>query len=542
MEEDRGTFRILTEQLDAALRGFEWARAETLCDELVRAIRRSPIRLPPDVGRCLSLLRRKRRFGCIARVAEAAIHIGEASVDIRRQYAQALIDQGLLVAAEHVLRDTIPTAGDDPELFELQGLMGRVYKQWYVTAPVGAVRRRETLEQAVEWYLRPYRVNPLRNYWHGINVVALVARGERDSVSLSSDQTPAAMASDIVAALERSDGTHPGAMQVWEVATLMEAFLALGRLDLMFERAREYAAHPDADVFEVASTLRQLMEVWNLTDDNPPGSALLPVLRAKLLREEGGSLLFAPRELALECARTAQPRLIHGADGFQTLQWYRRGLDCCAAVARIETDSGRGIGTGWLVRSGECLPGGGSELLLMTNAHVISPADRPFRGALLPAEAIAHFQLSETRIGLGDVVWSSPADCLDCTLVRLKTQPSVAPLALSASPVEMREPPPRMYMIGYPGGRDVQFSLQDNHLVGVNDRLLHYRTPTEGGSSGSPVFNASWEVVALHHAGSSTLSRIDGRAGTYEANEGIRLSALLSAARATVPAANPATL
>jgi V8-like Glu-specific endopeptidase len=32
-------------------------------------------------------------------------------------------------------------------------------------------------------------------------------------------------------------------------------------------------------------------------------------------------------------------------------------------------------------------------------------------------------------------------------------------------------------------------------------RRLRYRNNTEPGSSGSPVFNFEWELVALHHGG-----------------------------------------
>lgn len=60
------------------------------------------------------------------------------------------------------------------------------------------------------------------------------------------------------------------------------------------------------------------------------------------------------------------------------------------------------------------------------------------------------------------------------------------------------------------------------------ERLLHYRTPTEPGSSVRPVFNARWEVVALHHAVSPTTRRPE-----YEANEGSRCTR--SAAEYTPP-------
>jgi V8-like Glu-specific endopeptidase len=73
----------------------------------------------------------------------------------------------------------------------------------------------------------------------------------------------------------------------------------------------------------------------------------------------------------------------------------------------------------------------------------------------------------------------------------------------------------------------LQISLHDSVLLDIDndERLVHYRTPTDPGSSGSPVFNALWEVMALHHGGSASTPRLRGE-GTYEANEGISLSAI----------------
>lgn len=59
------------------------------------------------------------------------------------------------------------------------------------------------------------------------------------------------------------------------------------------------------------------------------------------------------------------------------------------------------------------------------------------------------------------------------------------------------------------------------------ETLLHYRTPTEPGNSGSPVFESErWRVVALHHGGGSNVPSLDGVDGTYEANEGIAIRAI----------------
>lgn len=83
-----------------------------------------------------------------------------------------------------------------------------------------------------------------------------------------------------------------------------------------------------------------------------------------------------------------------------------------------------------------------------------------------------------------------------------------------------------MYIIGHPAGSDLELSLQDNNLIGCNDTWLHYRTPTEPGSSGSPVFEQNdWKVVGLHHKGTEEMKRLDGE-GKYQANEATSILAL----------------
>ena len=93
--------------------------------------------------------------------------------------------------------------------------------------------------------------------------------------------------------------------------------------------------------------------------------------------------------------------------------------------------------------------------------------------------------------------------------------------------------------MGHPEGRDLEFSLRDNKLLECNDSLLRYRTPTEHGSSGSPVFEENgWEVVGLHHA-SDLYERLDRKQPPYEANEGIAISALQRATRASAATDRP---
>lgn len=95
-------------------------------------------------------------------------------------------------------------------------------------------------------------------------------------------------------------------------------------------------------------------------------------------------------------------------------------------------------------------------------------------------------------------------------------------------------------IIQHPQGGKKQVALRENRIVDVLDDFLHYETDTEPGSSGSPVFNDQWEVVALHHAS----VRADGHAefGNF-LNEGIRVSKLLKFLAGTqFPAAQQALL
>ncbi|WP_328869347.1 trypsin-like serine peptidase [Streptomyces sp. NBC_00287] len=97
-------------------------------------------------------------------------------------------------------------------------------------------------------------------------------------------------------------------------------------------------------------------------------------------------------------------------------------------------------------------------------------------------------------------------------------------------------------IIGHPDGRLKEIALRDNKLITRLDDFLHYRTDTEPGNSGSPVFNDQWEVVALHHMGvpdtdaSGRPLRRDGTvwqpgdgeaALSWVANEGVRISSVL---------------
>jgi len=519
--------------LTAALSSYDWETAKQVCDRVIRTIQHEPTPCPTkEAKEILAALRKKRRFELMVPVAEALVMFGQSAPRVRRQYAQALIDQGLLVAPESILQALASEPlEDDSQFAEAHGLLGRIYKQRYVNAgqPQNTYAR-TFFERALAEYLQVYRLNPSIYYWHGVNVIALLHRGKADGIPLQNAPNAETLSREILEAVRGAASES----DVFALATRLEVLIALGDSRGAEETALTYSLHPDADAFEVGSTLRQLQEVWRLTDQTPPGSTILPVLRAARLRGENGALDATPASVRHEISQVEraldQLEKNFGDDRIVTLKWYETGLQRTKSVARVERLNGKGHGTGWLVRAEDFFADRTGPLLL-TNAHVVN-ADGS-GGALSPDQAQANFQGLGTVFEFKDhVVWSSPPDKLDATFLEFRNGgPNADAMPLSTRKVELRTPVPRVYVIGHPSGRDLELSLHDNKLVGCNDNLLHYRTPTEPGSSGSPVFEEmSWKVIALHHAG-GLLNRLDGGTPPYQANEGISVLAIQSATR-----------
>jgi hypothetical protein len=191
------------------------------------------------------------------------------------------------------------------------------------------------------------------------------------------------------------------------------------------------------------------------------------------------------------------------------------------------------------VRTGDLGIAPPDELAVLTNYHVVntqgvSPGIKP-----QDAEVVFEAVDSMPEFGVEKILWESPPAQCDASVLRLsKPVTGVDPLPVATS-LPALEPSAQVYLIGHPGGRDLAFSFQDNELLDHEGPpnghpqipgvwRMHYRAPTEPGSSGSPVFNASaWEVIALHHLGGKTgMPRLNGQQGTYGANEGIAIHSI----------------
>jgi len=82
-------------------------------------------------------------------------------------------------------------------------------------------------------------------------------------------------------------------------------------------------------------------------------------------------------------------------------------------------------------------------------------------------------------------------------------------------------------IIQHPGGLPKQIALYHNIVTFVGGARVQYLTDTLPGSSGSPVFDSRWRVVALHHSGGYLTEPGSDRKRVFFRNEGIHINAIL---------------
>lgn len=206
---------------------------------------------------------------------------------------------------------------------------------------------------------------------------------------------------------------------------------------------------------------------------------------------------------------------IIGENTLRHISFLQRGLEVSRAVALL--DVSEWVGTGFMI----------SPNLLITNNHVLPSIE------LLPRTKIRfNYQLTfngrEEKVrdytaAEGGLFYTQPK--LDYTVVELEESPGKDWAILPLSK-ELPLPDSRVNIIQHPAGQPKQISLQNNLVQYADSTRVQYLTSTLNGSSGSPVFNDNWLVVALHHAGGMLVEPRTKR--TYFRNEGITMAAILN--------------
>jgi hypothetical protein len=217
------------------------------------------------------------------------------------------------------------------------------------------------------------------------------------------------------------------------------------------------------------------------------------------------------------------------------VQWRTRLGLIEGQVCRVEI-ANQATGTGFLL----------GRDVVMTNYHVVEPVINRKDG-LGPADLVLRFDYKRMADGRelskgkeyhvvtsedGWLLDQSPyseidrerdpkpglprADELDYALLRVDGAPGVEAMAdkdysLAQSRGWLKAPDQAypfapgtpLFIVQHPEGDPLKLALDTNAVIGLNGNgtRVHYRTNTEKGSSGSPVFDQNWNLVALHHSG-----------------------------------------
>jgi endonuclease G len=310
----------------------------------------------------------------------------------------------------------------------------------------------------------------------------------------------------------------------------------------------------------VASSVARLKRTH--LDPTKADQRLGPDARRKLVsgrqRDERFRELLTETEDAV-VARSLLERVIEGND-LVGINYLSIGTFRARSVCRIHLrdQSGRtvGFGTGFLVAPG----------VVMTNHHVIASAEEA-------RSSLAEFDYEYDAAGIDKAVVTFalrvdlpviPVQGLDFCLVAVAPRSVNGKTAISDFGWVPLNPTPGKAFVGeyltivqHPGGERKQVCVRENKLIKYdeNARTLWYKTDTVAGSSGSPVFNQAWQVVALHHSGVPATDAkgrwltVDGQVWTdsmdetrvkWIANEGVRISSIceyLKAQRSDQPLA-----
>jgi hypothetical protein len=486
-------------------------------------------------------------------------------------HAQALIELGLLAAADELLdgiREQMTGEADRRVAVDLWALEGRIAKQRLVEARPDDPRRQEFLATAIAHYRHAELVagdDPRLRYFPGVNLIALYALGGRLGLALPEGSDALAQARkvsiDLNAVAAHESGLH------WWQATLAECSLALGDSPAFVEAVsslvntkkspeqidreknsparatveRYFDRLPDidpynADAFVLASFHRQLVEIWQVdrTKDEIALAAVMG-LRQALLKRRGGSLELDQGTIQSMQRLNYTEEAVLGEAGPMPFRWVLQGIERASsvgAVLSLHYGEWRRIGTGFLVDV-EGLP---EQRAFLTNQHVVRALPR--EGIRIRFEALG----PPVEVWAEEIVWQSPVEEHDVTLLTLSEPVAATPLARAESLPELIDigPEVRVYVIGHTLGQELTISLQDNELLdhegdpsGADPKRLrlHYRAPTQVGNSGSPVFAENgWEPIALHHraidAGAGLDTTLTGRRRYQRANEGISLASI----------------
>lgn len=254
---------------------------------------------------------------------------------------------------------------------------------------------------------------------------------------------------------------------------------------------------------------------------------------------------------AIDAPKSGLERLVARSSRFvDVAAFLARAMEIEAQVCKVETPVGRGqvvTGTGFLV----------GPAAVLTAHHVVEAAILGEQGrrtaaglAARPADVVLRFDYKRTpdgneidrgveyRLAADDwLIAAAPPSAvddladpgdqlpdpgeLDFALLRLASPAGRHQIGVQAEPAPTAHGTPTrgwitlpavapavdddasVLIMQHPDGWPLKLAMGTDAMLGVNGNgtRVRYATSTLGGSSGAPVFNINWELIALHHWG-----------------------------------------
>ncbi len=308
------------------------------------------------------------------------------------------------------------------------------------------------------------------------------------------------------------------------------------RLDDFTSGALDERVHRLVEWAEARGRVEELVAGARIAND---GNAALKHFADRYLSSIQRSVAQRERRPELE-------KIVRSNLAFKDISAWRARLERIERQVCVVEIAGHPAGTGFLV----------AKDLVLTNHHVVRSQlqeSKPkvvarFDYRVLPNAEISDKGIAHAVSGSDWLVASSPhspvdttppnererepsRDELDFALIRLEVAAGEESVEEEArgwvelpNDEPLIEPDSPLLIPQHPHGKPMQLAFDTQSIIAVNEQKtrVRYRTNTDPGSSGSPCFDANWELIALHHSGEPGV--IDA---TY--NEGIPIYTIANA-------------